>query len=1586
MADMRKDERFEEFLQSIGMSVAAFEALDKDAQTSLSNDMETWKKNNPLEGAESEPKYSIEDAIRISDKKAALDQLMPGELAALNASVKDAAKIDDEAAKAYQNIQKAIEKRVTYYAENRIMVDIDDADAMLALINSYEDGNENRAAEETKSDLIELLEKNGLTLEDYEKADDKTKDWLRGEMRSQYDAEIVAYLELNGISIDEYTSANQAHKDWIKEQIKVQKDADLVEFLEANNFTIEDYNSSDKSTRDWVDKEMKTQYEADLKDYLAKNNISEAEYNKDKGLQILAAQEMQKEKQLSVFLAKNGLTLEDYNSSDSKTRAWVDQEMQKDREEKASKFRDIVKDDRVVLEYRGDEQDLSVKGRAKTRLNNFVREYDEANGLTGLTPENSAFLDENSTLLEDIGVANLLSVTPFVEEPVQPMEFEKAKEIVANKTFDKLDIKEFASLQAAMDKYSGSFKKEEKFIVTKAARDNVLKVANGKKELDKAEMASFAFVLDNVAKYAAGNDKFIASGKLKKATKTLGDLRTEIKNTKYASHSDMQEAYDVLAAVNVTGKLTPLGRESFSQRDEKGEFLPDSEMGLFIASVKDRTKQQMLTSKETITAESFKANFSDNLQIALYELYHAQEILKENVTKEKANAAYKKFVALSQNGKKIDINQDSFIGYAAAKNKESNSFLLRLEKKVGNRKAVQTARKNHEAIDKNNTKKYGKKYANAKAFLKNMGKAGLKIGAWSAAFGVASSFGAPAVAAVAVVSLGNQVIGLRKDFKRQKLEASKQGVRLSFKQYMKKNPERGVGFALGAIGAAIPGLQMFSNVGQVGALANAIAPYMTEYRIGSALTGVAANIVKPIKQARKDKQSWWKVATIAGTSALGFFGGRAVANQFVATPDVTQPTYDVDAVTGETIPAPANGPEQMDQTNYVELNNIQGAENNSFQYFNENSPFARFFDGGQSTIVDNGGPAWDIDNNSVPDSIQLPADQVEQVQDVEVREAPQPERPAVRTEPRPTIVTENTTSTAATTNTEPVVEDIVRHESVLKGIEPLDIKPLEVNQDAAFARAEFEMHEHLRNEQVHTMVDSLGQEINYTVGSDGSFNIVGGDEGLTGHSDMGGDISKEVLARVENGTATEADLKMLAKYNSDAELVAEARETYTGNKETALAGLEEKHAAVRVEKDAALLAENETGEKSEPVVDKAEQTVEKPVEHAPAAPQINNPTQLVTNNGTVIDSSVEGVIKLSNGEGWSATITNDGNGNLSLKASGVLDIPPELEKHATSMTFKDGVYKVGSSESLNPGVAKSTAMGDMQRMLVSNEIISQYETRVAAGEHLDAVEQKHYNSLNSRLESWGYQRANDGHLQLAGADKSIEWSSSDSRAAPAPTVAENVVETAPRAEVETSAAHDAKPHETVVAETRTEPAAVNEVRTVGEGKGSFAYKIDETGRATFTDNNPPKVDIPKDVSQEFTKAVKDPETGRWTAGGVEHSNRSVAERMAKFELEQTYRNHEVYKNLVMQDNLNEADNKFMDSHVKDLSDRNLKLDAKGDLISSKTQSHNNQNGHTYAQVRDNIREGVITNSQSAQAGLQEAHSLVSILGQYVNIK
>ena len=377
------------------------------------------------------------------------------------------------------------------------------------------------------------------------------------------------------------------------------------------------------------------------------------------------------------------------------------------------------------------------------------------------------------------------------------------------------------------------------------------------KSLEQKDFKNFEYLLAAL-KESPNADKLTST--LKKKEKLLSDSRQDYLKSASLKDKEFQDIYNILSNIKVNGKLKAFGREQIGQEGT------DSDIALFLEQTRRETEMYLANTGKDITADTFKQEYALRLRKNLVEVLAADQFSKGKNSKEDYAAMFDKLATAAQSKKGININQDTFVGWQAARTNRMEAAVNRLGQKSGYENAAKSFGERVKATDQKLTQKYGKAYSLLKGCLKSAG--------WGAAYVVAGSTLGPAgIAAVATVSFANQTYGFFKNFKKERDEAKAKGEKpTNFWQYISKNKLRTAGLLLSGASAAI-------GIGGVGEnIAVQIARSYTG--IGLATAGAAHQAAQAYKQTEGSKgKKAWKAAQAALFSGASFYAGMLAGRE-----------------------------------------------------------------------------------------------------------------------------------------------------------------------------------------------------------------------------------------------------------------------------------------------------------------------------------------------------------------------------------------------------------------------------------------------------------------------------------------------------------------------------------------------------------------------------------------------------------------------------------------------------------------------------------------------------------------------------------
>ena len=328
----------------------------------------------------------------------------------------------------------------------------------------------------------------------------------------------------------------------------------------------------------------------------------------------------------------------------------------------------------------------------------------------------------------------------------------------------------------------------------------------------------------------------------------------KINDEKLFNSHEFDEIKHVLDAMKIQGDLNVFGRSKVDQ---------DEDIELFLEQVRQQTEFKLINnSKNGVTEDLYKNAYADELQRSIVELSAADSISKGKTSKNDFESMFHNLSIVAKSGKKININQESLIGWQASK---QSSLKKGIDLSQAKQK-LQIFKAKVDNFDEKLSDKYGNKYKTLKNLTKTAG--------WSAAYGIGAGFGPAGLAAVATARLAVSTRDMVKDYKVQKTKAATNGEKLSFGKYLANNKARAAGLVLTATG----GIFGVANVGDVATIARSSAGAL----LAAGVTSKSAiQAYKTTKGTKKDK---WKAAgKVVGTSVLSFAAGWATGK---ATGDI----------------------------------------------------------------------------------------------------------------------------------------------------------------------------------------------------------------------------------------------------------------------------------------------------------------------------------------------------------------------------------------------------------------------------------------------------------------------------------------------------------------------------------------------------------------------------------------------------------------------------------------------------------------------------------------------------------------------------
>ena len=394
-------------------------------------------------------------------------------------------------------------------------------------------------------------------------------------------------------------------------------------------------------------------------------------------------------------------------------------------------------------------------------------------------------------------------------------------------------------------------------------------------KLEQKNFKNFEFLLDALKEYPKPEAKRVIGSK----SKMLAKAREQYQQQAPLKHKEFQDVYNVIKSLEVKGPLKTFGRKTIAQTGK------DSDIAVFMSQVRNQTEMYLANTQKEIKPEVFRQEYADRLAKGLTEVVYGDRVSKGQVVQKDFEKMFDTLAQAAGKKQTIKVNQDSLIGWQAAKTTRTESAVNKLSQKKGFKEVAKTFGNKLKNLDASLTKKYGALY--------NIAKGALKSGGWGMAYAAAGATLGPAgIAAVATASFANQSYKFIKDFKKARQAAIKEGKKPdSLFQYMKKNKMKTAGILLSGASAAIG----------IGGLGDVVAVQVAKSSAGISLA--AAGAFKQASDAynktkgTKGQKAWaaTKAFAISGASfAAGMLAGKSAgewAGEHLAShsPDVSLP-------------------------------------------------------------------------------------------------------------------------------------------------------------------------------------------------------------------------------------------------------------------------------------------------------------------------------------------------------------------------------------------------------------------------------------------------------------------------------------------------------------------------------------------------------------------------------------------------------------------------------------------------------------------------------------------------------------------------
>ena len=408
--------------------------------------------------------------------------------------------------------------------------------------------------------------------------------------------------------------------------------------------------------------------------------------------------------------------------------------------------------------------------------------------------------------------------------------------------------------------------------------------------LEHKDFKNFEYMLNAVKDSPQKPKASVIEGK----TALLADARNAYKLQAPLKDKEFQDIYNVLNSLQIEGKLSAFGRKKVDQNTK------DSDIELFREQVRRETEMYLAnTSRNGISPEDFKKEYADRLRNNLVQIVYADKVSKGQISEKDFGKMFDEMTAAAKDKKPIKVNQESIVGWQAAKTNRLESAVKVEGKKPGYEAPAKAFSSRVKNLDDKLSKKYGAIYSVLKTAAKSAG--------WSTIYSVAGATMGPAgVALVATASFANTSYKYFKDYKKARNDALIKGEKPdNLWNYMKKNKLKTAGALMGAATVAI-------GIGGLGANA---AVHAARASSGMALAAAGAinqgaNAYKNTKGS-KGKKVWAAAKTIAisgAAFAAAVWAGKELngiaTEAFAETPNPTPPTPVADSLNTEAVAQP----------------------------------------------------------------------------------------------------------------------------------------------------------------------------------------------------------------------------------------------------------------------------------------------------------------------------------------------------------------------------------------------------------------------------------------------------------------------------------------------------------------------------------------------------------------------------------------------------------------------------------------------------------------------------------------------------------
>ena len=451
----------------------------------------------------------------------------------------------------------------------------------------------------------------------------------------------------------------------------------------------------------------------------------------------------------------------------------------------------------------------------------------------------------------------------------------------------------------------------------------------------------------------------------------------EVINRNYESISKVVDKINPLDENDSYFAESRNGLEMIDARDENNQ---PADINPLVEQARIKTMADLLTSTETVSEETFRKHFKNNIDANTFKVLSADkaaEFIKNGDTKGMAAAFSSMVNDFTAGGKKSKrrVDYNTAIALINTGNAEINRFTNKLEKKFGSIPAVKDLRARLNKLDTKLTKKYGKAYTTSRDIVKGISGIATDL----ALVGLAGATGPIGLGIYSVYTFNRNVSPYLQAYGKAH---NKTGI--GFMEFARQNKRDASLAGLYTVSSMLTGLSAaglaYHNVAnQLGSNnIDALTRYISHSKMGVGFASVMAkqgvDVVNAVKHGKNVKEAVGKFALAAGIFAVAA-GGREMYNLEHNNGDLAHGGNGVD-----TTPATGTGIGNI----------IINGDNNEVNILNDHSV-------DNSTNIDNSTNT----NTTIIDNCCDPCQDCQPVEEVNdtIKPEPRPEPEPVKPEP-----------------------------------------------------------------------------------------------------------------------------------------------------------------------------------------------------------------------------------------------------------------------------------------------------------------------------------------------------------------------------------------------------------------------------------------------------------------------------------------------------------------------------------------------------------------------------------------------------------